>query len=155
MPAKKSVTLKRSPIAEQLCAAYEQERQSLEAIHDARLRWPGVAAFWSRLNKEFVETKQQLRILENALKQHGGMAGIVAKLPAAEGEALSAMTARHIELYSALRVTALQHFDESILNLCDMRLAQKELFAEWIAETLPEAGGMPMPATMGEGVVLH
>ncbi len=155
MSAKQPRSLKSSALAEQLCAAYEQERQSLEAIHDARLRWPGVAAFWSRLNKEFVETKQQLRILENALKLHGGMAGIIAAAPAEEGETLSGMTARHMSLYSALRITALQHFDEAILDLCDMRLAQKTLFAEWIAESLPEAGYMPATAATGNAASLH
>ena len=155
MPVKQAQTLKRSALVEQLCAAYEQERQSLEAIHDARVRWPGVAAFWNRLNKEFVETKQQLRVLENALKERGGLAGLVMSIPESKGEPLSEMTARQLEVYGALRISALQHFDEGILNLCDMRLGQKTLFAEWIAESLPEAGYMPVPEAAGTPAVLH
>jgi len=141
----------------QLQDAYMLEKASLAALHGERLRWTGVRHFWSRLNKYFVETKQNIRLLEtfmddDAILETLNRAEKGEGAGKGEGRGIAALTNEAAAHYETMIAAAP---DEDVLGFCEQALVQKQEMAEWMDETLPQFEGAFMPAAAGEGETIH
>jgi len=116
--------------------AHALESATLRALHDQRLRWMGVRPFWSMLNKFFVETKHNIRLLETFLDDEAVLASLRFEDDHDDTADLETLAAAGIAHYEKLMAGAA---DEKMLALCEQVMLQKRDMAEWLEETLPKA----------------